>query len=160
MGKSRAELLEQIESDPFMSGYLECIAFTEESALQEEWNRQREQLEEDSDEELDLPDYFDWSYSDIDAKSLKSIIEDCENFMDECAEADIDLEEDWGLEQAGHDFWLTRNGHGAGFWDRGKGALGDKLSKIAEAYGSVDTLIADCDVDSEFGFKNVTISIG
>lgn len=20
--------------------------------------------------------------------------------------------------QAGHDFWLTRNGHGAGFWDR------------------------------------------
>ena len=21
-------------------------------------------------------------------------------------------------EQAGHDFWLTRNGHGAGFWDR------------------------------------------
>jgi hypothetical protein len=20
-------------------------------------------------------------------------------------------------EQAGHDFWLTRNGHGAGFWD-------------------------------------------
>lgn len=22
------------------------------------------------------------------------------------------------IEQAGHDFWLTRNGHGAGFWDR------------------------------------------
>ena len=22
-------------------------------------------------------------------------------------------------EQNGHDFWLTRNGHGAGFWDRG-----------------------------------------
>lgn len=22
------------------------------------------------------------------------------------------------IEQAGHDFWLTRNGHGTGFWDR------------------------------------------
>lgn len=22
------------------------------------------------------------------------------------------------LEQVGHDFWLTRQGHGAGFWDR------------------------------------------
>ena len=24
----------------------------------------------------------------------------------------------WNPEQFGHDFWLTRNGHGAGFWDR------------------------------------------
>lgn len=24
---------------------------------------------------------------------------------------------DDNIEQAGHDFWLTRNGHGAGFWD-------------------------------------------
>src|SRR6185312_5035917 len=23
---------------------------------------------------------------------------------------------DYGPEQAGHDFWLTRNGHGTGFW--------------------------------------------
>lgn len=28
----------------------------------------------------------------------------------------------------GHDYWLTRNGHGTGFWDRGLGALGDLLS--------------------------------
>ena len=27
-------------------------------------------------------------------------------------------------EKAGHDFWLTRNGHGAGFWDRGLGEVG------------------------------------
>lgn len=23
----------------------------------------------------------------------------------------------WSASQAGHDFWLTRNGHGTGFWD-------------------------------------------
>jgi len=40
--------------------------------------------------------------------------------------------------QAGHDFWLTRNRHGVGFWDRGMGALGDKLTEAAHAYGEVN----------------------
>lgn len=26
--------------------------------------------------------------------------------------------EQWDDEQIGHDLWLTRNGHGTGFWDR------------------------------------------
>jgi len=37
--------------------------------------------------------------------------------------------------QVGHDLWLTRNGHGAGFWDRGLGELGDKLTIIAKSMG-------------------------
>ena len=41
-------------------------------------------------------------------------------------------------EHAGHDFWLTRSGHGAGFWDRGLGALGDRLTEAAKVYGSPD----------------------
>ncbi|WP_066904598.1 hypothetical protein [Mycolicibacterium houstonense] len=40
----------------------------------------------------------------------------------------------------GHDFYLTREGHGAGFWDRGLGELGDYLTKIAKSYGSAATL--------------------
>lgn len=44
---------------------------------------------------------------------------------------------------AGHDFWLTRNGHGAGFWDRGFGDVGDKLSDAAQVYGAVDLYIND-----------------
>lgn len=40
----------------------------------------------------------------------------------------------------GHDFYLTREGHGAGFWDRGLGELGDYLTKIAKAYGSAEEL--------------------
>jgi len=39
--------------------------------------------------------------------------------------------------QAGHDFWLTRNGHGAGFWDRGLGERGERLSAAARVYGEV-----------------------
>lgn len=37
---------------------------------------------------------------------------------------------------AGHDFWLTRNHHGAGFWDRGlPNELGEKLTKAAHDFG-------------------------
>lgn len=38
-------------------------------------------------------------------------------------------------ERNGHDFWLTRNRHGAGFWDRGYGAVGDRLTKASHAFG-------------------------
>lgn len=45
--------------------------------------------------------------------------------------------------QAGHDFWLTRNGHGAGFWDRGLGELGERLTRAAKIYGGVDLYVGD-----------------
>lgn len=45
--------------------------------------------------------------------------------------------------QFGHDFWLTRNGHGAGFWDRGLGELGDKLTAAAEAEGTADLYVGE-----------------
>jgi hypothetical protein len=38
------------------------------------------------------------------------------------------------LDDLGHDFWLSRSGHGSGFWDRGLGELGDKLQALAESF--------------------------
>jgi hypothetical protein len=40
----------------------------------------------------------------------------------------------------GHDFYLTRESHGAGFWDRGLGELGDYLTGIAKSYGEATVL--------------------
>ena len=43
--------------------------------------------------------------------------------------------------QVGHDLWLTRNGHGVGFWDRPEiygEALSEELTRAAKAMGSVD----------------------
>lgn len=48
-----------------------------------------------------------------------------------------------GYNCAGHDFWLTRNGHGAGFWDRGMGELGDRLSEASEAFGEAHLYAGD-----------------
>lgn len=37
------------------------------------------------------------------------------------------------LGRIGHDYVLTTGGHGAGFWDRGLGELGDKLTEACKA---------------------------
>jgi len=41
--------------------------------------------------------------------------------------------------QAGHDFWMTRNGHGVGFWetDDWQEAEGEILTQAAMAFGEV-----------------------
>lgn len=49
-----------------------------------------------------------------------------------------------GFEPAGHDFWLTRAGHGAGYWDGGlPKALGDRLTAASEKVGSVDPYVGN-----------------
>ena len=45
--------------------------------------------------------------------------------------------------KVGHDFWLTRNRHGAGFWDRGLGERGKRLTDAARAYGECGLYVGD-----------------
>lgn len=45
--------------------------------------------------------------------------------------------EQMSLEQFGRDMTLTRNGHGAGFWDRGLGEIGDLLNDWAKHLGTL-----------------------
>lgn len=44
---------------------------------------------------------------------------------------------------AGHDFWLTRNHHGAGFWDRGLGDFSDQLTASANGFDAQDIYVGD-----------------
>jgi len=46
-------------------------------------------------------------------------------------------------ERAGHDFWLTRNRHGAGFWDGDWPEHGDALTQAAHGYGETDLYVGD-----------------
>ncbi len=48
-------------------------------------------------------------------------------------------------EQAGHDFWLTRNRHGTGFWDRPAlhRAAGRRLTDAAHRHGEQDLYRGD-----------------
>lgn len=50
--------------------------------------------------------------------------------------------------RAGHDFWLTRCGHGAGFWDGDwtggdNASAGEQLTAAAKAFGNIDPYIGD-----------------
>ena len=67
----------------------------------------------------DEPLYGLYSVDDLAPETLKQIEEDCTAFQ----ETNADVLTAWyecgqTLENAGHDFWLTRNRHGAGCWDR------------------------------------------
>ena len=65
---------------------------------------------------------------------------DCEAFYDSCVLGELPID-DFEPEIVGHDFWLTRNGHGAGFWGAGRpyGTHGSVLTRIAKAFPYRDT---------------------
>ena len=44
---------------------------------------------------------------------------------------------------AGHDFWLSRNGHGAGFFDRGNARFWRGLQNVARGTGMIDLYAGD-----------------
>ena len=75
-----------------------------------------------------------WSEDAIASSSV-----DITGFLSLCEK---DLE---GMEpsQIGHDFWLTRNGHGAGFWDRGLGERGMRLTRASKVFGEARLELGD-----------------
>jgi len=89
---------------------------------------------------------------DLAPETLAKMRADCVAFLAanstliECASGYGDYARDsiWSIwERAGHDFWLTRCGHGVGFWDRGLGVIGQRLTDAAAAFGNVDLYIGD-----------------
>ena len=96
---------------------------------------------DESDESGGEPMDANYGVEDIAEETIDKMAEDCAKFQRE-NEADIDGKDS----QAGHDFWLTRNGHGVGFWDREEiwGVEGAaRLTKACEAFGSFDLYIGD-----------------
>lgn len=68
------------------------------------------------------------------AEDAMSDVADFVNNLDEDGLTER-VAEHWDDGQLGHDFALTRNRHGAGFWDRGRGDIGDILTDRAHPYG-------------------------
>jgi hypothetical protein len=111
--------------DAFLRGYLECAL----------WSTNDNSDPETGGDPLDE----NYSVADFAPEALASAKADCEAFQEANA---ADLEATGADDdQNGHDFWLTRNGHGAGFWDRGYGDVGERLTKAAKVYGSVDLYV-------------------
>ena len=106
-------------------------------------------------ESAEIEPHTDLSFSDqgfdvedLADDTLARIMADCEQFQAQCADLisrencltryDCD-------KQAGHDFWLTRNGHGCGFWETSDwvGVAGEKLTVAAKRFGETGLYIGD-----------------
>ncbi len=80
----------------------------------------------------------DFEVEDFNKLAIESAEKEINDFLQLLEAENILWEESMNEEQFGHDFWLTRNRHGVGFWDRGLGELGKKLTEWAHSYGSSD----------------------
>lgn len=121
-----------------VSGYTECIAWA------------------DCNEDCG-PEFEGASFS---AELLAAAETDCAAFIAQCGETLLDqlaeLAPEYSDERFGHDFWLTRGGHGAGFWDRkeletrteigdkvGGYTLGERLTSVAQTFPNRDCYVGD-----------------
>ena len=112
--------------DTFTRAYLECALWTSDpDPGSGEW------VESDW-----------WNIDAIDPDSLARAIEDCRQFQVDNRELLDEVNDTFHADDAqhGHDFFLTRQGHGAGFWDRGYGELGEKLTDAAHVWCNVDVI--------------------
>lgn len=103
-------------------------------------------LESDKD---DIP--ADAGYADLASSALDALIADCARFQAENAALlqQAYNRDGYDAARAGHDFWLTRNGHGTGYWDRDELAaagLGEKLAAqcgYGTTFSTVDVYMGD-----------------
>jgi hypothetical protein len=103
--------------DTFTTAYIECAVWSST---------------DDTGEPLDNLDL------EIHPETVDQMVKDCQDFQAAAGELIDD-----NLSQAGHDFWLTRNGHGAGFWDGEWPEHGDTLTKLAKSFGPVELYVDD-----------------
>lgn len=96
---------------------------------------------------------FGFDSESLEPEAREAMARDLHDFIDSCRP---DALEFWARELGdgaiGHDFWLTRNRHGAGFWDRFGGdqegeRIGRELTKEAHPYGEAH-LFANDDLET------------
>lgn len=104
-----------LPSDPFLRAYLECAEWV---GINEDANK------------LNHATAPKWSRA-----ALATARAECRDFQRLCKAEEVPLTDP---EFDGYDFFLTRNRHGAGFWDRGYGSRGDALTKLAHSFGTAD----------------------
>ena len=121
--------------DAFTQGYIEALFFTETEAGTDA---------ESHDPENESALHGECGFSDLAPDSLASIIDDCEAFQRENAALLAEAyTRDYDAEQAGRDYWFTRNGHGVGFWDRDalkpQGAEWDALQRPLDTWSPAES---------------------
>lgn len=160
--------LESTELNQILMGYIESALWTEEENLKDQQSTEYKNYfrdDEDDEEDDDLEKLIRISQKK-NQKSLRNFVE--EDIEDNSRiQAYLDIKKfiefagfesikeaiiENGLERLGHDIWLTRNGHGAGFFDHGYSDETEKsLMNASKKIGSVDMFI---DNNEKIAFSN------
>jgi hypothetical protein len=127
--------LSGVDIDDVVEGYLDCQLWAGLD-LDRDDNGNHPPLDENYDREDISPDYVEKVREEL----LGVVTDHPLAVRMYLSQRKIDPSEGSASTYFGHDFYLTREGHGAGFWDRGLGDLGEYLTKIAKAYGSAEML--------------------
>lgn len=98
----------------FVRGYIEAAFFTDSG----------------SDDDGTMKDA---TFADMPPTVVALAVYDCEEFQDANSEALAVYLQTMNEEHAGHDFWLSRNGHGSGFFDRTDKVPREICDKLQEA---------------------------
>lgn len=118
--------LTQEELNEILKGYIECALWTEEERLHDEVTIDMDD-EEDMDEiekliflknKFDKKTFTSFISEDIDIDSRIDAYNDIKQFIKDSGNVAIkEAINENGLFKLGMDIWLTRNGHGSGFFD-------------------------------------------
>lgn len=87
--------------------------------------------------------YLGYEVDNLAPGAAREAEEDLQGFLTSCLSERPDCFDGITPAMVGHDFYMTRNGHGVGFWDRGLGERGHWLSKMSESYGDQCAYIGD-----------------
>jgi hypothetical protein len=82
-----------------------------------------------------------YTVADIAPATRRRMQADCRAFQKRARQALDDA--GMSASDGGHDFWLTRNRHGTGFWDRGDGPAFKRLTDIAHSFGEYNLYVGD-----------------
>lgn len=121
----------------FVTGYMDAAEWT-----------QSDDSHPDYDPEVGDGPYLEDTDAEWSVSACERIARDCVAFYEAHSERFDTLtsppRECTVDEYAGHNFWLTRNGHGCGFWDgRHEEPHGTILSEAARGWGEVWTAVGD-----------------
>ena len=111
--------------DVIVDGYLDALFFTEEGVHEDEYGNDTME---------------DKTLSDIDNDTKVEIEKEVEWFVNSAGDVFEELSDD----QIGHDFWLTRNGHGSGFFERINDSENlETIEELCNILGTVGTYVGD-----------------
>lgn len=122
--------------DDALTGYIECALWSESCQGTARDFHADPGMCRGEDCDSSLSHDLNFGIDDLSPAAARDMEADLQGFVTSCLAERPEVFDGMTPDMVGHDFWLTRNGHGAGFWDRGLGERGTWLTDMSEPFGT------------------------